>query len=357
MNSRLVNRAPRPLLRNRSERRAPRVAGAGALALLCVAIAGCSGWPSHPAGPQAVRIAGEWWLFLSVSCAIYVVVMAALIAALLRAPRARAETETELPAPVNRRFSYAVGAAVAISVALLFALLISDFLTGRVVEAFGANNPLVIEVKGRQWWWEVSYVDPVAGNRFTTANEIHIPVGRPVELLLTSADVIHSLWVPALHGKRDLIPAYGRRLRLQADHPGVYRGQCAEFCGYQHAKMSVLIIAEPEAAFAAWQNAQRQPARPPANEIETRGQQVFLSTTCVMCHTVQGTPAGGKVAPDLTHLASRQTIASGTAPNTPSHLAAWILDPQSIKPGANMPGNPLSPQDLQALLAYLRSLT
>jgi len=284
-------------------------------------------------------------------------VMAVLIAALLHAPRPRPELETELAPPVNRRFSYAVGAAVAVSVALLFALLISDFLTGRAVEAFGASNPLVIEVKGRQWWWEVSYVDPVAGNRFTTANEIHIPVGRPVELLLTSADVIHSLWVPALHGKRDLIPAYGRRLRLQADHPGVYRGQCAEFCGYQHAKMSVLIIAEPEAAFAAWQNAQRQPARPPANEIETRGQQVFLSTTCVMCHTVQGTPAGGKVAPDLTHLASRQTIASGTAPNTPSHLAAWILDPQSIKPGANMPGNPLSPQDLQALLAYLRSLT
>ena len=182
-------------------------------------------------------------------------------------------------------------------------------------------------------------------------------MGRPVELLLTSADVIHSLWVPELHGKRDLIPAYGRRLRIQADHAGIYRGQCAEFCGYQHAKMGLLIIAEPEPVFAAWQNVQRQSARTPSNELEARGQQVFLSGTCVMCHTVQGTPAGGKVAPDLTHLAGRRTLASGTLPNTRGDLAAWILDPQTIKPGTNMPANPMSPQDLEALLAYLRSLT
>jgi len=324
---------------------------------LAILIGGCSGWPSHPAGPQAARIAGEWWLFFYVSCAVYVVVMVVLVTALLRAPRATSGPETELPGPINRRFTYVVGLGVAITVVLLFVLLVSDFVTGRVTEAFGANNPLVIEIKGRQWWWEVNYADPVAGNRFTTANEIHIPVGRPVELLLTSADVIHSLWVPELHGKRDLIPAYGRRLRIQADRAGVYRGQCAEFCGYQHAKMSLLIIAEPEAVFAAWQNAQRQPARPPSNETEARGQQVFLSGTCVMCHTVQGTPAGGKVAPDLTHLAGRRTLASGAVPNTPGDLAAWILDPQDIKPGTNMPANPMSPQDMEALLAYLRSLT
>lgn len=357
MSKRRANPAFRPRPRNRSKTRTGSATRTIAGAVLIALISGCSGWPSHPAGPQAAHIAAEWWLFFYVSCAVYALVMVLLVAALLRAPRDRAGIETELPAPISRRFTYAAGFGVVVTVILLFVLLLSDFITGRVLEAFGANDPLVIEIKGRQWWWEVSYADPVAGNRFTTANEIHIPVGRPVEFLLTSADVIHSLWVPELHGKRDLIPPYGRRLRLQADRRGVYRGQCAEFCGYQHAKMGVLIVAEPEAVFAAWQSAQRQPARTPSNQAETRGQQVFLSGTCVMCHTIQGTPAGGKVAPDLTHLASRETIASGAALNTPAHLAGWILDPQSIKPGANMPPNPMSSADLQALLAYLRSLT
>jgi cytochrome c oxidase subunit II len=322
-----------------------------------MALGGCGGWPSHPAGPQTARIAREWWLFFYVCCAVYIIVMLFLIAALARPARARAGMETELPAATQKRMTRAVATGVGVTVLLLFVLLVHDLVTGRALEAFGADQPLIIEVKGRQWWWQLTYVDAIAANRFTTANEIHIPVGRPVELSLTSDDVIHSLWVPQLHGKRDLIPAYGRRLRLQADRPGIYRGQCAEFCGYQHAKMGLLIIAEAPDVFEAWRNAQRQPARAPTTDAQKRGQAVFLSTTCVMCHTIQGTPAGGKVAPDLTHLASRTTIAAGAAPNTLGHLAGWILDPQSIKPGVNMPGNPLSPQDLQALLAYLRSLT
>jgi cytochrome c oxidase subunit II len=339
---------------NRSEGHA--AAGTGACVALAVFTGGCGGWPSSAAGPQAARIASEWWLFLGVSCAVYGAVMLALVVALVRSPRVTQGTETELPAAVSRRLGWAVGSGMAVTVALIFALLLHDFMTGRAVEAFGASDPLIIEIKGHQWWWEVHYVDSVAGNRFTTANEIHIPVGRPVELSLTSADVIHSLWVPQLHGKRDLIPSYGRRLRIQADRAGVYPGQCAEFCGYQHARMRLLIVAQPEADFALWQKAQREPARTPTDEVQQRGQQVFLSGTCVMCHTIRGTPAGGKVAPDLTHLASRRTIAAGAVPNTRGHLAGWILDPQSIKPGANMPPNVLSPQDLQALIDYLGSL-
>jgi len=205
-----VNPVFRPLRPNRNKCRA--YATIAACALIVVSIGGCSGWPSHPAGPQAARIASEWWLFFYVSCAVYVVVMLFLIAALVRAPRLTAGMETELPPSTRRRMRRAVATGVSVTVLLLFVLFVHDLLTGRALEAFGANQPLIIEVKGRQWWWEVTYVDAIASNRFTTANEIHIPVGRPVELSLTSSDVIHSLWVPQLHGKRDLIPTYGRRL-------------------------------------------------------------------------------------------------------------------------------------------------
>jgi cytochrome c oxidase subunit 2 len=352
-NSRIFHRPPR----NRSERTTlARRSSLAMLALAVISLTGCAGWPSAPAGPQAARIAGEWWLFLSVSAAVYIVVMLALTLALVRRPRATQHVESELPPAVSRRLTVAVGCALGITILILLSLLVEDFFTGRSIEAFGAADPLIINVIGHQYWWEVEYVDAVASNRFTTANEIHIPVGRPVELSLTSSDVIHSFWVPELHGKRDLIPAYGRRLRIQADRPGTYRGQCAEFCGYQHAKMRVLVIAEAPDAFANWQAAQRQPARAPSNAEEKHGQLVFLSGSCVLCHTIQGTPAGGKVAPDLTHLAARTTIGAGAAPNTEGHLAVWVLDPQSIKPGCNMPANPMAPDDLHALVIFLKSL-
>jgi cytochrome c oxidase subunit 2 len=325
---------------------------AGSAALL----SGCAGWTVHYSGPQTARIAELWWVVFYISCAVYALVIAFLLLSLMRR-RMQRQPEPELPLSTQRRYSLAVGIGTALTAVILFILVGHDAVTARALEHFGAKEPLIIEITGRQWWWEIRYVDPVAANRFTTANEIHIPVGRPVELSLTSSDVIHSLWVPELHGKRDLIPAYGTRLRLQADRPGVYRGQCAEFCGYQHAKMSLLIIAENEPDFAAWQHAQRQPARAPQSDQEKRGQQVFLSGTCIMCHTIQGTPAGGRVAPDLTHLASRRTIAAGALPNTRGHLGGWILDPQAIKPGTKMPPNPMSAPDLHALLAYLASLT
>jgi cytochrome c oxidase subunit 2 len=177
-----------------------------------------------------------------------------------------------------------------------------------------------------------------------------------VKIFLQSADVIHSFWVPNLHGKRDLIPNHATEIWLQADKPGTYNGQCAEFCGYEHAKMRLTVTAEKPAEFEAWLFAARQIPPEPSTEILKRGKQVFLSSQCVMCHTITGTRAGGRLGPDLTHVGSRRTLAAGSLPNMPGHLAGWIIDPQQIKPGARMPQNNIKPQDLRALLEYLESL-
>jgi cytochrome c oxidase subunit II len=168
--------------------------------------------------------------------------------------------------------------------------------------------------------------------------------------------VIHSVWVPNLNGKRDLVPGRTTTLWFQADTPGVYRGQCAEFCGHQHAKMALLVIAEPPDRYARWASAQGTVPPPPTDSVAARGQQVFLTSTCVMCHAIQGTPAGSRAGPDLTHLASRLTLAAATLPNTRGNLAGWIVDPQGVKPGTQMPPNQLAPADLEALLTYLQSL-
>jgi cytochrome c oxidase subunit 2 len=202
----------------------------------------------------------------------------------------------------------------------------------------------------------VRYQDPAPSRSFSTANEIHIPVGRPVELTLRSIDVIHSFWVPNLHGKKDLIPGQVNTLLLQADRAGVFRGQCAEFCGLQHANMALHVVAEPQEQFAKWQAQQRRPAPEPANDAQRRGREVFMASSCVLCHKIGGTMAGGVTGPDLTHVASRLSLAAGTLPNTRGHLAGWIVDPQMHKPGNNMPPNLLSPGDLQALLSYLDTL-
>jgi cytochrome c oxidase subunit 2 len=236
------------------------------------------------------------------------------------------------------------------------ALLGADVFTSRAIARMPLKDAVNIELVGHQWWWEARYKDTDPTREFTTANELHIPVGRPVVVTLRSSDVIHSLWVPNLHGKKDLIPGRTAIMRLRADKPGTYRGQCAEFCGLEHALMVLLVSAEPPAQYEAWAAKQRQPAPPPADDQQARGLQVFLGTSCVMCHTISGTTAQGKLGPDLTHLASRQTIAAGTLPNNRGHLAGWIADPQSLKPGVNMPANALAPDDLQALLAYLESL-
>jgi cytochrome c oxidase subunit 2 len=209
-----------------------------------------------------------------------------------------------------------------------------------------------VHVVGHQWWWEVRYPQQLV----QTANEIHIPAGRPVRFILSADDVIHSFWVPELHGKLDLIPGQTNEFWLQAEQPGVYLGECAEFCGIQHAKMRFLVVAQTPAEFNAWLAAQRLPARPPQEPLAVSGQQVFLNSGCIYCHTIAGTQATGKLGPDLTHFASRQSLASATVPNNRGNLGGWIADPQHLKPGTQMPPTAISGDDLQALLAYLATL-
>lgn len=330
--------------------------------LVALALAGCSKLQSalHPAGPQAGRIEDLWWLMFAVSTAVYLAVIAMLLYAALR-PRRRHQPEDEailkLEPAAERRMAAIVIGAVSATTIVLFALVVTSYLTDRTIAALAQDSdPLRIDVTAHQWWWELRYRDPNPSRSFTTANEIHVPVGRTVALALKSDDVIHSFWAPNLHGKQDLIPGRDNALYFRADRPGTYRGQCAEFCGYQHAHMAFLVIAEPPDAFARWRDNQIGPAAEPDTPEERRGRDVFLAAPCVMCHTIRGTSAGGKVAPELTHLASRRTLAAGTLPNSRGPLAAWIIDPQRIKPGNHMPLNGLPPRDLQALLTYLQSL-
>jgi cytochrome c oxidase subunit 2 len=189
-----------------------------------------------------------------------------------------------------------------------------------------------------------------------TANELHVPVGRPVVLKVTSRDVIHSLWIPNLQGKRDLIPGYTTAIWIEADHPGVFRGQCAEFCGVQHAHMALDVVAETQDQFDRWLAAMRAPARDTSDATARRGRDVFMSARCAACHTIRGTDAAGSIAPDLTHIAARRTLGASTLPNTAEHLADWIRNPQHAKPGNQMPPNPLSDDDLHALVTYLGTL-
>jgi cytochrome c oxidase subunit 2 len=314
-----------------------------------------------PAGPQAGRIISLWWMMFYVTGAVFLIVMAFLLAALVRRRRPyggeAADVPDIRPEPAGeRRMSHAVLAGVGLTVVILFVFLVRSYVTGRALDSLHEQEHLTVSVVGHQWWWEVRYDNSTAAYVLTTANEIHLPVGRPVLFKLTSTDVIHSFWVPNLHGKTDLVPGHENVTWLKAEQEGTYRGQCAEFCGHQHAHMAFTVVVEPYEKFKAWYDAQLKPAPEPQTQAQTQGRQVFLSSPCVMCHTVRGTDAGASVGPDLTHVASRGTLAAGTLENTRGHLAGWVVDSQRIKPGNRMPPNNLEPADLQALLDYLQSL-
>jgi cytochrome c oxidase subunit 2 len=246
--------------------------------------------------------------------------------------------------------------AASFTVVILFALLVTSVFTGRALTSRPGDEVLKIEVTGLQWWWDVRYDNTIPARMVKTANEIHIPTGRLVLLKLTSHDVIHSFWAPNLAGKKDLIPGHHTTLFFQADKRGIFRGQCAEFCGHQHAHMAFNVVVESPEEFESWYTQQLQTSPAPSDATQTRGQQVFLTSRCVMCHSIAGTSASATAGPDLTHIASRLTIAAGTLPNTPEHLAMWIRDSQSIKPGNKMPRIELSDEELHALLAYLETL-
>lgn len=334
------------------------------LAVLVVAlcVSSCGGIQNaiNPAGPNAQNISDLWWLMFVVCSIVFVLVM---IAVLLSLRKRTAEALDTLPPVIQppeeseRRRRHVVIGATTITVVILFVFLIASYSSGRSLRLNDpTKNGLSIGLTGHQWWWEVRYNDVDAGNIFTTANEIHIPVGVPVMFTLRANDVIHSFWVPNLAGKKDLIPGKINTMWLQADKPGVYRGQCAEYCGLQHAKMALWIVAEPQEQFNGWRQRETQQAMPPATDSQKRGQQVFFSATCVMCHAINGTPAGSNIGPNLTHVASRNMLAAATLSNTREHMAQWIKDSQTFKPGNRMPQHNFSDADLQALVDYLQSL-
>jgi cytochrome c oxidase subunit II len=315
----------------------------------------------EPAGPQSAYISQQWWFYFFVLTAIFVLVAIFLFFAIARRrePDRQVSPEQLLPPDRERdtRLSRTVIGCVLVSVVILFGLLFSDVLTGRAIYALAADpNALIIKITGHQWWWEVQYDDPQPGNIVTTANQVHIPTGRTVKFDLRSLDVIHSFWVPNLHGKKDLIPGHPTSTWLKADREGTFRGQCAEFCGYQHAHMRLEFVVESPEKFDAWIATQRQNAPNPATVAQERGQKVFLENQCMACHTIQGTNARATAGPDLTHFGSRTLLAAGTFPNTPENLGAWISNPQNFKPGVKMPSNPFTTADLNALVEYLESL-
>jgi len=317
----------------------------------------------NPAGTQAADTLWLWWLYFWVLITIFALVLACVCIALGRARRSRGQAGPEgpplLPAQgTEQRIKVIVSSCVALTILILFALLFLDIFAGRAVYALASeSHPLSLKVIGHQWWWEVQYQNPDQPSEIvTTANEIHVPVGKVVRLELMSTDVIHSFWVPNLTGKKDLIPGHPTKTWLKADRPGTFRGQCAEFCGHQHAHMRFEFVAEPADKFNRWLNQSRENAHQPTTGSEQRGKEVFLNNQCVMCHTIEGTPARATLGPDLTHFGSRTTLAAGSFPNTRGYLAGWIANPQNIKPGVRMPPNPLNSDDLNALVDYLESL-
>jgi cytochrome c oxidase subunit II len=311
-----------------------------------------------PGGVQAEIVYHLWLILLATCTLVFVGIMAALAMALRRAPRARRDTPPAIELLERREptVTRVVQVGVAVAAVLLIALLGASVYTSRALARLPLTDALHIDLTAHQWWWEARYDDTQPSHVFVTANELHVPVGRPVLVTLRASDVIHSFWVPSLVGKKDLIPGREATVAFRADRAGVYRGQCAEFCGYQHAKMALFVIADEPAAWQRWAEGQRAPAAVPRTAEEARGRQVFETGTCAMCHAVVGTRAGGRQAPDLTHVASRLTLAAGAIPNDVAARSAWIVDPQAIKPGANMPATNLSPQDMAAITAFLGSL-
>jgi cytochrome c oxidase subunit II len=303
------------------------------------------------AGPFAGEIAKLFWIFAGVSAVVYVLVMVFLVYALRRRSGRNSGPADAVPPRALR----AIGMSLGVTGVVLIGLALADFFGNRALASVPADA-LRIRITAHQWWWEIEYLDVIPAHRVITANHLTIPVGRPVLLELGSRDVIHSFWVPSLNGKKDLLPGYTTTLALLASRAGAYTGECAEFCGFQHAHMSIDVSALSPDEFARWLEAQRAEAAEPLDELQRRGREVYLSSSCRACHAIQGTISAARLGPDLTHLASRPRIAAGTLPNDPASLAAWISDPQSIKPGTRMPATQLAAADLSALTAYLGNL-
>ena len=299
-----------------------------------------------------------FWIFLAICAVMYALVMGFLIAGIVRRRRADADANVvetgkhHQSHPLMRTALISWGALIGTG---LFALGIASFLGDRSMAKAAAHEQLSITVTGNQWWWDVQYNAGDVSKMIRTANELHLPVGVPVRIQLQSNDVIHSFWVPSLAGKQDLIPGRQTDVTIVPKKIGIYRGQCAEFCGTQHAHMALVVDVDSRADFVKWWQQQLRPAFAPRTPLELAGYQYVTQRECAMCHNIAGTPASGRVGPDLTHLASRRTIA-GTLPMGRGNLYGWVEDPQSLKPGNHMPTIGLEPNDLRAVVAYLETL-
>jgi cytochrome c oxidase subunit II len=311
-----------------------------------------------PGGPQAAALFDLWTVMLVTCTVVFVAIIVVLAIAVWRAPRATEQTVPDLAAHPRKETALRrlVGYAVAVSAFLLFVLLFASFNADRAIATLPLDDAVHIDLIGHQFWWEARYDANDPARAFATANELHVPVGRPVLMSLRADDVIHSFWVPSLAGKKDLIPGRESTIAFRADRAGIYRGQCAEFCGYQHAHMALFVVAEAPADYERWVAVQRQPAKEPSTAQELRGRDLVEQSSCAMCHTISGTAAQGRRAPDLTHVGSRSSLAAGTLENTAASRVHWIADPQKYKPGVDMPPLAAAPTDLVAISVYLGSL-
>jgi cytochrome c oxidase subunit II len=297
-------------------------------------------------------------VFLVICAIMYGLVIAFLIAGIARRRRAGDANVVEAGRhhrsdPLMRSGLIGWGALIGVGLA---ALAIASFVADRTMAQAAAHEKLSITVTANQWWWDIQYNSADASKTLRTANELHLPVGVPVRIILHSNDVIHSFWVPSLAGKQDLIPGRENDITLVPTQVGIFRGQCAEFCGAQHAHMALVVDVEPYAQFIRWWDAQLRPAAAPRTRQALAGYQFVTSHQCAMCHTISGTAAGGRLGPDLTHLASRRSIAAGTLPMSEGNLYDLVEDPQSLKPGSHMPTIGLEPNQLHAVVAYLETL-
>ncbi len=323
------------------------------LLVLCVGLAGCSGRQSilNTHSKLAHDIALLWWWMLAIAGIVFFGAVALLVMAWFN------RSKPGLPI-FGEREDLAQGLVLVFGIGIPIVVLVALFGVSDVylVGKTGAPNPkttsMTVNVIGHQWWWEVRY----DGGRAVTANEIHIPVDTRINLVATSADVIHSFWVPALNRKIDMIPGLRNRILLDATSTGEFRGQCSQFCGFQHAHMGFEVFVQKPAAFHSWLANQTRPAVAPTSAKAQAGKRVFLNNQCASCHTIAGTSAQGDVGPDLTHLATRTTLAADEIPNRPAWLASWIHNPQAIKPGDRMPDLGLSNTQVSELVAYLDGL-
>jgi cytochrome c oxidase subunit 2 len=322
-----------------------------------LALAGCGGSQNTlaPHSHAATDIANLFWVMMAVAFGGLALITGLLVYAWLRRGRRGFGADSDDPHPGEKpSWFVVVGMGVVFPLMVIVALfIVGDWAIVNVTQApAAASTAMTVDAIGHQWYWEFRY----PGTKAVTADEMHIPVDTRVNLVATTADVIHSFWVPELNRKIDTIPGQQNRILLYSNKVGVFRGQCAEFCGLQHAHMGMLVFVQPKARFRAWLRKQAAPAAAPKTALERRGEQVFLGGPCSSCHAIRGTPARGFVGPDLTHLAGRTTLAGVAIPNTRDYLTRWTVDSQHFKPGNDMPNFRITGARLQSLVAYLEGL-